>query len=84
MDAGYCTEDIIPAAKGSKILLILNSSLFLRDLFSVRSRFDSYEGGALVRFYEVATFWRFTLASSDRVQQELLAKIVSITQGGIQ
>ena len=84
MDAGYCTEDIIPAAKGSKILLILNSSLFLRDLFSVRSMFDSYEGGALVRFYEVATFWRFTLASSNGVEQELLAKIVSIIQGGIQ
>ena len=84
MDAGYCTEDIIPAAKGSKILLILNSSLFLRDLFSVRSMFDSYEGGALVRFYEVATFWRFTLASSDGVQQELLAKTISIPQGGIQ
>ena len=84
MDAGYCTEDIIPAAKGSKILLILNSSLFLRDLFSVRSMFDSYEGGALVRFYEIATFWRFTLASSNGVQQELLAKIVSITQGGTQ
>ena len=48
MDAGYCTEDVIPAAKGSKILLILNSSLFLPDLFSARSMFDSYEGGALV------------------------------------
>ena len=73
----------MPAAKGSKILLILNSSLFLRDLFSVRSMFDSYEGGALVRFYEIATFWRFTLASSNGVQQELLAKIVLIPQGGI-
>ena len=28
VDAGYYTEDIIPASKGSTILLILNSSQF--------------------------------------------------------